>query len=388
VSQLVKAELPLKNLKMTKRKYTIQRSPKSPNLIIQRTEAERKIYNRVTLGNKLLDLSIHNENDLDAAIVQRKKWNDYNVDLLGRLFDSKVVLEDYNNQSSRFDQPIIKESWSQKISSFYEGISCKINALESIIKRLEFIPEKIIISETQEKYETGKSDTVLAAHALDDKDKKTMTEQPEFIPEKDIESETQQRYETGKSDTVLAAYGLDDKDKKTMTEQPEFISEKVIASETQEKYKPENRGTVFVVHGEDDEGKNAVATYIEKLGLKVVVLHEQRSAGKTIIEILDRNAAISDYAVVILTSDDSGVSKKNTEDTTLQTRLNVMLELGYFCGALGKKRVSVLTKAGVYFPGDFLGVESTLFDPGGNWQLSLARDMKSAGLSFDANRIF
>ena len=346
MSQLVKAELPLKNLKMTKRKYTIQRSPKSPNLIIQRTEAERKIYNRVTLGNKLLDLSIHNENDLDAAIVQRKKWNDYNVDLLGRLFDSKVVLEDYNNQSSRFDQPIIKESWSQKISSFYEGISCKINALESIIKRLEFIPEKIIISETQ------------------------------------------QRYETGKSDTVLAAYGLDDKDKKTMTEQPEFISEKVIASETQEKYKPENRGTVFVVHGEDDEGKNAVATYIEKLGLKVVVLHEQRSAGKTIIEILDRNAAISDYAVVILTSDDSGVSKKNTEDTTLQTRLNVMLELGYFCGALGKKRVSVLTKAGVYFPGDFLGVESTLFDPGGNWQLSLARDMKSAGLSFDANRIF
>jgi predicted nucleotide-binding protein len=65
-----------------------------------------------------------------------------------------------------------------------------------------------------------------------------------------------------------------------------------------------------------------------------------------------------------------------------------MLELGYFCGALGRRRVSVLTKEGVNVPSDFLGVACTLLDPRGDWQLSLARDMKSAGLSFDANRIF
>ena len=72
----------------------------------------------------------------------------------------------------------------------------------------------------------------------------------------------------------------------------------------------------------------------------------------------------------------------------LRARQNVIFELGYFCGALGRARVSVLAKEGVEILSDYLGVGYTLMDPEGAWQLSLARDMKSAGLSFDANRIF
>jgi predicted nucleotide-binding protein len=335
----------LKNLKMAKQKSTIKRNPPVPNLIIPRTETESKIYDRITLGNKLLGLSIHNENDLEDAKAQRKKWNDYNEELLRRLFDSEVVLEDYN-RPSMFDPPMMKASWGQKISSFYEGISNKIEALESITKRLEFIPEKGIISETQEKNEYRIPDTVFVAHGEDDKDNKLITEKPELIPEK------------------------------------------VVVSETLEKYESEISDTVFVVHDEDDEAKNSVATFIEKLGLKAVILHEQPNAGQKIIEKFERNAVISGYAVVILTSDDVGASKEDTDDAKFRARQNVMLELGYFCGALGRKRVSVLEKEGVDIPSDFLGISCTLFDPGGDWQLSLARDMKSAGLSFDANRIF
>jgi predicted nucleotide-binding protein len=335
----------LKNLKMAKRKSTIRRNPPAPNLIIPRTEAEIKIYDRVTLGNALLGLSIHDENVLEAAKTQRKKWNDYNEELLRRLFDSEVVLEDYN-RSSLYDTPIKKSSWGQKISSFYEGISNKIEALESITKRLEFIPEKVIISETQERYKPGISNTVVAVHGHDDEVNDSITEKLESIPEK------------------------------------------VIISETQEKYEPEISDTVVVVHGEEDEAKISVATFIEKLGLKAVILHEQPNAGQTIIEKFEHNAAISGYAVVILTSNNAGASKEDTDDAKLRARQNVMLELGYFCGALGRKRVSVLEKEGVDIPSDFLGISCTLFDPGGDWQLSLARDMKSAGLSFDANRIF
>jgi len=330
---------------MAKRKSTIRRNPPVPNLIIPRTEAENKIYDRITSGNKLLGLSIHDEKDLEAAKAQRKKWNDYNEELLRRLFDSEVVLEGYN-RSSIYDTHLKESSWGEKISSFYEGISNKIEAFESIIKRLEFIPEKVIISETQEKNE----------HRI--------------------------------SDTVFVVPGDNDGDNESITEKPEFISEKVIASETQEKYEPEISDTVFVVHDEDDEAKISVTTFIEKLGLKAVILHEQPNAGQTIIEKFERNAAISGYAVVILTSDDVGVSKEDTDDAKLRARQNVMLEIGYFCGALGRRRISVLIKEGVDIPSDYLGIASTLFDPGGDWQFSLARDMKSAGLSFDANRIF
>jgi len=145
---------------------------------------------------------------------------------------------------------------------------------------------------------------------------------------------------------------------------------------------------VLVVHGEDDETRVSVVRFIEKPGLKAVLLHEQANAGQTIIEKFERHAAISGYAVIILTPDDIGALKENTDDAKLRTRQDVVLGLGYFCGALGRARVSVLVKESVEILSDYLGVASTLTDLEGTWQHSLARDMNSADLSFDANRIF
>lgn len=330
---------------MAKRKSIFRKKQPVTSLNIPRTDAESKIYDRVTSGNKLLGLSIHNEKDLEAAKAQRKKWNDHNEELLRRLFSSEVVLEDYN-RSSMLDSSVMKASWANKISNFYDGISNNIEALESIIKRLEFIPEKIIKSETQEKIKHRISDTISVVHGEDDETNKSTTEKPEFIPEK------------------------------------------VIISKTQERYEPETSDTVFVVHGHDEESKVSVVRFIKKLGLKAVILHEQTNAGQNIIETFERNAAISGYAVVILTPDDTGALKEHPDDATLRERQNVIFGLGYFCGALGKANVSVLVKEGTEILCDDLGVAYTLMDPEGTWQLSLARDMKSAGLSFDANRIF
>jgi predicted nucleotide-binding protein len=288
---------------MARRKSIPKAKPPAPNLIIPRTEAESKIYDRVTSGKELLELSINNENDLEAARAQRKKWNDYNEELLKRIFDSEAVFEDYN-RSSLFGTLIMNASLRQRISSFYEGVSNKITALESIIEKLELIPEKVTISGPQERCE------------------------------------------------------------------------------------PEISDTVFVVHGHDDEAKVSVARFIEKLGLKAVILHEQPNAGQTIIEKFERHATISGYAVVILTPDDIGASNEAPDDAKHRARQNVILELGYFCGALGRAKISVLVKEGVEIPSDYLGVVYTPMDPGGGWQLSLAKDMKSAGLPFDANRVF
>ena len=330
---------------MAKRKSTFRGNHPAPSLIVPRTDAESKIFERVSSGNNLLGLSIHNEKDLEAAKAQRKKWNDRNEELLRRLFNSEVFVEDYN-RSSMLDPSMMKASWAQKISGFYDGISNQIEALESIIKRLEFIPEKITPSETQEKYRHRISDPVSVDHRKDDETKKSPIQEPEVIPEK------------------------------------------VIIAEAQEKYEPEISDTVLVVHGHDDKSKVSVVRFIEKLGLKAVILHEQEKAGQTIIEKFERNAAISGYAVVILTPDDTGALKEHPDDATLRARQNVIFGLGYFCGALGRAKVSVLVKEGGEILCDDLGVAYTLMDPEGTWQLSLARDMKSAGLSFDANRIF
>lgn len=329
---------------MAKRKSPFRGNQPVTNLIIPRTEAESKIYDCVTSGNKLLELSIYDEKDLEAAKAQRKKWNDYNEELLRRLFNSEVILEDYN----RFSMPdlsTMKASWAEKISSFYEGISNKIEALESIIRRLEFIPEKSTPSKIQENKKLRISDAVSVVHGKVDETKKSTIEKPEIIPKK------------------------------------------VVISKTQEKHEPES-DTVIAIHGHDDESKASVAGFIKKLGFKAVILHENTNAGQTIIDKFERIAATSDYAVVILTLDDIGALKENPDKTNLRARQNVILGLGYLYGALGRAKVSVLVKEGAEILSNDLGVSCTLMDPKGTWRLSLARYMKSAGLSFDIRENF
>src|SRR5690348_447016 len=41
---------------------------------------------------------------------------------------------------------------------------------------------------------------------------------------------------------------------------------------------------VFVVHGHDNEAKELTARFLTRLGLQPIILHEQPSAGRTIIE--------------------------------------------------------------------------------------------------------
>src|SRR5262249_15557554 len=60
--------------------------------------------------------------------------------------------------------------------------------------------------------------------------------------------------------------------------------------------------SVFVVHGRDNEAKHEVARLLERLKLKPIVLHEQPSRGKTIIEKIEHYSGVA-FAVVILSPD-------------------------------------------------------------------------------------
>lgn len=62
---------------------------------------------------------------------------------------------------------------------------------------------------------------------------------------------------------------------------------------------------VFVVHGHDEALKSEVARFLISLELEPVILHEQSSQGRTIIEKIEANSDVS-YAVVLMTPDDLG----------------------------------------------------------------------------------
>jgi predicted nucleotide-binding protein len=68
-----------------------------------------------------------------------------------------------------------------------------------------------------------------------------------------------------------------------------------------------------------------------------------------------------------------------------RARQNVILELGYFLGRLGRNRVCALYRSGVEIPSDYAGVLFTELDEGGGWRLQLAKELKAAGLPVDMN---
>ena len=145
-----------------------------------------------------------------------------------------------------------------------------------------------------------------------------------------------------------------------------------------------DNNSVFIVHGHDEGAREAVARFLEQLGLKAVVLHEQVNAGQTVIEKLEKHADVG-FAVVLLTPDDEG-RKKGTEELLGRARQNVILELGYFIGKLGRERVCALQRGNLEAPSDVLGVLSHKIDPAGAWKYLLARELKAASFDVDLNK--
>ena len=173
-----------------------------------------------------------------------------------------------------------------------------------------------------------------------------------------------------------------------------FITQEQVNASNQYRFSknttsiPDNikSNSVFVVHGHDELSKTKTARFIETLGLNATILHEQTNSSQTIIEKFEKHASEAAFAIVLLTPDDVGYAKDSPNNAKYRARQNVVFELGYFCSALSRERVCVLYIEGVEIPNDFSGVVYTPMDNAGAWKLSLAREMKAAGLNVDLNR--
>lgn len=139
---------------------------------------------------------------------------------------------------------------------------------------------------------------------------------------------------------------------------------------------------VFVVHGRDVESKESTARFIERLGLEPIILHEQASSGRTVIEKFEVYSDVG-FAVVLLTPDDVGGLATEPTNLTGRARQNVILELGYFLGRLTRRRVVALYKKGVEMPSDYQGVLYVEHDTAGSWRTKLAQELVEAGFSID-----
>jgi predicted nucleotide-binding protein len=145
---------------------------------------------------------------------------------------------------------------------------------------------------------------------------------------------------------------------------------------------------IFVVHGHDVARRHEVVALVEAItSMRAIVLHEQPNLSRTIIEKFEAQASRAAFAVVILTGDDEGRERGSKFELKGRARQNVVFEMGFFAGALGRSRVAILYEPGVELPSDLHGLLYTELDSAGAWKLGLARELKAAGIGVDLNKL-
>lgn len=116
----------------------------------------------------------------------------------------------------------------------------------------------------------------------------------------------------------------------------------------------------FIVHGHDDKTKLELKNFLQNtLGLpEPIILHEQPNLGRTMIEKFESYAGQSNLVFVLLTPDDKAASQDESNQHKRRARQNVIFELGYFLGVLGRQsgRVLLLHRGPLEIPSDITGV--------------------------------
>jgi len=164
--------------------------------------------------------------------------------------------------------------------------------------------------------------------------------------------------------------------------------EKKMPTQSQ-KASPSAPSQVFIVHGHDNPMLDSVELLVRKMGLEPIILSDQRAEGLTIIEKFEKHSQVP-HAIVLLSPDDKGCKKDEpSEKAMTRARQNVVLELGFFTGKLGRHGVTVVHKTVADFemPSDYHGVEYIPYDDKNDWKLKLAKELERAGFKVDFSKI-
>jgi predicted nucleotide-binding protein len=154
---------------------------------------------------------------------------------------------------------------------------------------------------------------------------------------------------------------------------------------------PERTRQVFLVHGRNERWKQAVADLLKRAGSHdVTILNERPNDRGMLVEQFEQHATGSRYAVVLLTADDVGAPRLESDREPYfspRARQGVVFEMGVLVAALTPRCVCVLYEDGVELPYDLDGITYVRLDLAGSWQSKLLLHLRTAGFDYDLNRL-
>lgn len=180
----------------------------------------------------------------------------------------------------------------------------------------------------------------------------------------------------------------------------EYIIKELSASaedlENKGEKKPRKRrgNKVFIVHGHDKANLYELRDLLkDRFKLDCVIMSKQPGKGRTLIEKFEQEAQDAGFAFVLMTPDDQiapeegvmignlGLPVKSKTPQYFQARPNVIFELGWFYGKIGRDRVCIVFKKDTKIHSDLDGISRIEFNESVTEKvLEIENELRAAGL--------
>ncbi|MFP8784309.1 TIR domain-containing protein [Planococcus plakortidis] len=148
----------------------------------------------------------------------------------------------------------------------------------------------------------------------------------------------------------------------------------------------EKNKEIFIVHGREKKALLETEGIIHRAGLKPIVLNRMANSGQTLIEKFEKYSNVK-FAIVLLTPDDIGALYEEVPLESLnykfRARQNVLFELGFFYGKLGRSNVCCVMKSNVEKPSDIDGIAYLPYEHSvEELEYSILKELKEADIDF------
>lgn len=143
---------------------------------------------------------------------------------------------------------------------------------------------------------------------------------------------------------------------------------------------------VFIVHGRNHVVRDSIALFLTNdLGLDISIMEAGAHVGRTLPEKFEDIASECGFAVFLLTADDELIYAADNK-AIRRARQNVILEIGYFWGAFGRRgRLAFLVEnhPDMELPSDiqgigFIPITADLFET----KVKLQKELRRAGFFY------
>jgi len=118
---------------------------------------------------------------------------------------------------------------------------------------------------------------------------------------------------------------------------------------------------IFIIHGHDTEALDDLISFLNENKTTPIVIKKKASLGaNTIMEKFEKYANSSVFAIALLTPDDKQAQALDEKDKH-RARQNVILEMGWFMGKMGRKKIILVHKGAIELPSDIVGISYIKF---------------------------